>query len=98
MRIEHTRLAGYNGSPAGITWWTIEHNGNQYVVKQETSASGCRGWYQYLLDGPNRRSLEEKSVHVSIQDGKALVKAAKHDFVDIVMAVQLVKFLGEQKQ
>lgn len=97
MKIEHTRLAGFDGGPAGITWFTVGYNDKQYVVRQETKSNGLRGPYQYLLDGVNASIHQKKSVDVKIENGVAEVTAYSHDFVDVTLAVQLAKFIEEQK-
>lgn len=93
MKIEHTRLAGFDRSPEGTTWLTIEHGGNQYVVKRETNSSGMKGPYQYR---PYCGGVEKEPIEVTISGGSARVKAFRHDFVDITLAVQLAKFIEEQ--
>ena len=95
MKIEHTRSHGYDSSPRGITWWTVEHNGNQYVVKRATSSSGTPGNYVFIVE--NRHGLElQKTIEVGITPSTAKVTVTECDFIDVTLAVQLATFIDKE--
>ncbi|AZS06538.1 hypothetical protein [Alteromonas phage ZP6] len=97
MKIEHTRTHGFNSSPAGATWWVVEHNNKQYSIKQETNSLGVKGPYQYRPSEPYVYGVEKDPIKVTIMGGVARVRAIESDFVDVTLAVQLAKFIEEQK-
>lgn len=96
MKIEHTRTHGFDGSPRGKKWWTIEHNGNQYVVKREFSSGGFGSDYEFIID--NRHGLDiQKTVKVRLTPSTAIVSASECDFIDITLAVQAAMFIEKEE-
>lgn len=99
MNLEHTRTQGFDRSPSGTTWWTIEHNGKQYCVKQETRSNSVNGEYEFKIEST---LLGDKVVKVEFLSNKAKVTCTECDFVDVTLAVQLASFIeyevkGKQK-
>ena len=95
MKIEHTRTHGFDGGPAGITWWTLAHNGNQYVVKRKTNNSGHKDDYEFIID--DHRGLDfQKIVKVKITPSTAIISADECNFIDITLAVQACMFIEKE--
>lgn len=92
MKIEHTRTNGFRNSPAGTSWWTVSHNNQQYVVKQDVSASGHPHAYQLVPD----YNPTAVPIKVRLQGNSAIVDAANANFIDITLAVSLAMFIKEE--
>ncbi|AGM46899.1 hypothetical protein AD45P2_00410 [Alteromonas phage vB_AmaP_AD45-P2] len=92
MKIEHTRTQGFDKSPAGTSWWTVSHNNQQYVVKQDVSASGHPHAYQLVPD----YNPTAVPIKVRLQGNSAIVDAANANFIDITLAVSLAMFIKEE--
>lgn len=92
MKIEHTRVSqdGHArlASPQKTTYWSIEHEGKQYQLQQETNSAGRRLNFEYYVSQPRRC--------VSITPELTLVSASEVSFIDITLAVMLAKFIKEQ--
>lgn len=90
MKIEHTRVSqdGHQKatSPRKTTYWSIEHDGKQYQIQQETDSSGRRLRYQYYAD---------RVTCIEVSSDLSMVSASSASFVDITLAVMLAKFVKE---
>lgn len=97
MKIEHTRSHGFDGSPRGKKWWTIEHNGNQYVVKREFNSSGIGGDYEFIVE--HRHGLDlQTTVKVKVTPTIAKVSCGECDFIDVTLAVQAAMFIEKEQE
>jgi len=90
VKIEHTRVSqdGHQRvtSPKKTTYWTVEHDGKQYQIQQETDSSGRPHDYEYHV---NRLRI------VKVAHDLSTVSASLTSFVDITLAVMLAKFVKE---
>ena len=90
MKIEHTRVSqdGHQrvASPQKTTYWTVEHDGKQYQIQQETDSSGRHHDYEYHVN---------QFLIVKVARDLSTVSASSTSFVDITLAVMLAKFVKE---
>jgi len=90
VKIEHTRVSqdGHQRvtSPRKTTYWSIEHDGKQYQIQQETDSSGRPHEYEYRVD---------RVTYIKVSSDLSTVSASLASFVDITLAVMLAKFVKE---